>query len=367
LVEAVKQKDIATMPEASPLARQTIERIWISAAGRLGLRVVRNPAAFASYDGAGTLTIANDEALDADDSVAQLVFHELCHGLVQGPESGAQPDWGLSNQDAQDVWREHACLRLHVYLAGPFGLREMMAPTTEYRAYHDALGGDPFRPLDDPAAVLARSAIERVASREWLTVLRAALQATRDEVDRGKIESERGVLPDAGASGDTSASVNLHVSGFPVMEDPEKTCASCAWMYRGGRGRPVTRCRASAGADGVGLRVDEAMRACERWEAALDCQTCGACCREAYHSVTVAVRDPVVWKHPDLIERHGHRFEIRRTGERCAALVDRRNETAKSLPVFSCSIYDDRPTPCRQFEAGGSHCLVARRRVGLSR
>jgi hypothetical protein len=35
-------------------------------------------------------------------------------------------------------------------------------------------------------------------------------------------------------------------------------------------------------------------------------------------------------------------------------------------PTFACTIYDDRPRACRDFEAGGRHCLVARRRVGLS-
>jgi Fe-S-cluster containining protein len=87
------------------------------------------------------------------------------------------------------------------------------------------------------------------------------------------------------------------------------------------------------------------------------------------------VRDPVVWKHPELIVRHGHRFEIRRSGDRCAALeavepIDAGGHlgvlTSPARPTFACAIYQDRPHPCREFEAGGRHCLVARRRVGLS-
>jgi hypothetical protein len=35
-------------------------------------------------------------------------------------------------------------------------------------------------------------------------------------------------------------------------------------------------------------------------------------------------------------------------------------------PAYTCSIYEHRPRPCREFEAGGRHCLDARRRVGLS-
>jgi Fe-S-cluster containining protein len=68
----------------------------------------------------------------------------------------------------------------------------------------------------------------------------------------------------------------------------------------------------------------------------------------------------VVWQEPDLIVRHGARFEIRREGARCAAL---RVENSSS---YSCTIYEHRPRPCREFEAGGRHCLDARRRVGLS-
>jgi Fe-S-cluster containining protein len=79
--------------------------------------------------------------------------------------------------------------------------------------------------------------------------------------------------------------------------------------------------------------------------------------------VTVSVRDPVVWQEPDLIVRNGHRFEIRREGPRCAAL----QVTAAGAPRgYGCTIYEHRPHACREFAAGGRHCLEARRRVGLS-
>ena len=74
------------------------------------------------------------------------------------------------------------------------------------------------------------------------------------------------------------------------------------------------------------------------------------------------MRDPVVWQEPDLIVRHGPRFEIRREGSRCAAL-DVKGGEGRS---YTCTIYDNRPRPCREFAAGGRHCLDARRRVGLS-
>src|SRR6185369_10588014 len=147
-------------------------------------------------------------------------------------------------------------------------------------------------------------------------------------------------------------------------------------FYRGGRGPAVSRCRQSARGEGDGERTAAATRACARWEAPVDCETCGACCREAYHSVTVSVRDPVVWRQPALIMRSAHRFEILRDGDRCAALSIATNPPPPPISPepeqeperrFRCSIYADRPQACRDFEAGGRHCLDARRRVGLSR
>ena len=81
--------------------------------------------------------------------------------------------------------------------------------------------------------------------------------------------------------------------------------------------------------------------------------------------MTVSMRDPVVWQEPDLIVRHGARFEIRREGSRCAAL-DGWRDAARDASSYTCAIYENRPRPCREFAAGGRHCLDARRRVGLS-
>src|SRR5437868_3351770 len=123
----------------SPLARPKIERIWTTAAAEIGFEVVRTSDAYASSDGAGRILIGVDELLDDDDAVAQLVFHELCHALCEGPERARLPDWGLDNTGAESahVAHEHACLRLQVHLTAPYGLRDLMSPTTEYRAYHD--------------------------------------------------------------------------------------------------------------------------------------------------------------------------------------------------------------------------------------
>lgn len=343
----------------SPLAHPLIEAIWIATAQSIGWRVERVESSYASTDGRGQIAIGVDGILDGDDAIAQLIFHELCHGLVEGPAGWALPDWGLSNADARDVEHEHACLRVQIHLAEPVGLRELMAPTTEYRAYHDAVVGDPLSPTSDLAAALARDALERSESQPWIAALQQALSATRAALDHSAAPA---MAARADAAGDPTLPVALHPVGFRFGSDGGHSCGDCAWLYRGGRGRPVERCRQSAGEDGNGRRTDARFRACERWEPVVNCLDCGACCREAYHSVTVSVRDPVVWKQPDLIMRNGHRFEIRREGPRCAAL----SGDVSRPGSFSCAIYEDRPRACRDFEAGGRHCLVARRRVGLS-
>lgn len=367
----------------SPLSQSGIEEIWVAAAAATGWRIERASSAYASTDGSGKITIGLDEILDADDAVAQLIFHELCHGLVEGPTRSSAPDWGLNNADDRDVVREHACLRVQAHLAEPHGLRELMAPTTEYRGYHDAISGDPLVNDSDPAAALAADAVQRPQSAAWVQALQAALVQTRVVLDG--VATRTSVPAPPGA---------LHPVGFPLSDDARRSCGNCAWRYRGGRGRPVERCRQSAGADGNGRRTEARFHGCARWEPQVDCQTCGACCREAYHSVTVSVRDPMVWKQPHLVARNGHRFEVLRSGDRCAALKLQENPAAQIAatapvtpspvlsssraplpngahaapvhPRFSCDIYDDRPRTCRDFEAGGRHCLVARRRVGLT-
>jgi hypothetical protein len=327
----------ATRLAPSPLATPAIEVIWRAAAGALGFSIARTPDAYATSDGRGMIGIGVDEVLDADDALAQLVFHELCHAMTEGKGAMTSPDWGLDNVAAHVV-REHACLRFAAHLAGRFGLRAMMAPTTDYRAYHDALAEDPLAPDGDPATPIAVATRARFDASSWRAPLEEALARTAALVE------------------------SRHPIGFS-WGAPGETCGSCGWLYRGGRGAPVARCRQSAPPLGEGARTEPGHRACARWEPPVDCQACGACCREAYHSVTVSVRDPVVWQEPDLIVRHGHRFEIRREGERCAAL----NVAAPgSVPRYACTIYDNRPNPCRQFAAGGRHCLDARRRVGLS-
>jgi hypothetical protein len=333
------------MELTTPLADAEIDRLWIEAASRCGFRVERGDAAYASTDGNGTILLGSPETLDADDSVCQLVLHELCHALVQGEQSWRQVDWGLCNTDERDAVAEAACLRLQAHLATRHGLRAELRPTTSWRAYYEALPGEPLSPAaedDVPPCQQARAAVALAERRGLASVIDQALAATSARLQARSAP----VAPQ-------------HVAGFGPGPAGQ-TCGTCAWRYLGGRGAPVERCRQSAPETGDGVRVRSELPACERWEPPVDCARCGACCREAYHAVSVSMRDPVVWKQPALVVRNGHRFSLMRAGDRCAAL-----QVAAS--GYRCDIYEDRPRTCRDFERGGRHCLVARRRVGLSR
>ena len=326
-----------------------LDAIWIAAAEGVGLRVERTAHAFASTDGRGGLAIGTGETLDADDCLAQMILHELCHALVEGPESLTREDWGLDNETDRDLAREHACLRVQAALASPHGLRRVLAPTTEHRAFYDALAADPLAPRHDPSAVAARLALARANEPPWSPHLARALEATAAIVRAARpTASPRSLFALA------EERPARHPLGYPVRE--AESCASCAWRYVGGRGRAVDRCRHALGA-----RVEPSWPACDRWEPdeEVDCMRCGACCREAYGAVIVSPRDPVVRRRPSLIERDGDTLLLRRDGDRCAALEH-------DAGRYACRIYDDRPRTCREFDRRGEHCLTARRRVGLS-
>jgi hypothetical protein len=337
-----------------PLDRPEIDDLWGKAAAALGFRLARTRDAYATTDGRGTIAIGERDTLDDDDALAQLILHEICHALVQGETQWRTADWGLDNASDRDDVAEEACLRLQAHLADPHGLRALMTPTTPWRAYYAALGADPLRETsaaDSAACALAVTASRLAAEARISEPLTAALASTAAVVR---------------AAGDWSAGP-AHPLGFALRPGSE-TCGSCAWRYEGGRGKAVARCRQTAPEAGDGRRVLGAWPACVRWERALDCQDCGACCREAYHVVSVSMRDPAVWKQPDMIVRNGSRFSLLRSGDRCAALEVTRAvaESAHSGSRYACRIYDDRPRTCHEFTRGGRHCLTARRRVGLS-
>jgi hypothetical protein len=329
--------------------------VWVAAARRIGLRVVRTPDAYAASDGRGTLSIGDDATLDADDSLAQMIFHELCHSLVEGEDSFRAPDWGMAATEyagSAEDWREHACLRVQWVLTGRHGLRALFAPTTEFRTtFWDQLSGDVLTDRTDRSTQAAIAGLRRALHPPWAPALTEALLATsRIAIETAKHASEPDVLWHR-----VTAPRPPHPTGLPSGETG--ACGSCAWRYDQ---RGASRCRQAD------AKVDPSWAGCERYEAALDCQTCGACCRAAYHSVEVSRRDPAVKKQPSFIVDRTTYLEIRRDGDRCAALAGGEFAADGTASPYHCVIYDDRPRTCRDFTLGSGHCLTARRRVGLS-
>lgn len=159
-----------------------LELIWLVTARRLGLHVRRDASIFSMTDGSGLLALGPREDLDPDDTLAQMVFHELCHWITNGLESFHVRDWGFPLDDDIDL-REHTCLRLQAWLADTVGLRHMLAPTGIFRQYYDRVPPDPLEPLDDTpwearVVVEASAAIARAQGEPWGAPLREALRAT---------------------------------------------------------------------------------------------------------------------------------------------------------------------------------------------
>ncbi|MBP8806886.1 MAG: YkgJ family cysteine cluster protein [Kofleriaceae bacterium] len=352
-----------------------LAEVWLATAARLGLTVERRPDAYAATDGRGRLVIGSDDTLDVDDSLAQMIFHELCHWLVSGLASRAEPDWGLDNITTRDAWREHATLRLQRTIAGRYGLDRFFAPTTDYRVFWDALPADPLADRGDPSVVAAIRALALAERPPFAPALGDALAATAAIV----AAAAPFAAPDSLARGTTVPPP--HPTGLPAGVDDGRRCGGCAWRHDV-RGR--ARCRQ------VEAAIDPTWPGCERFEPALDCQTCGACCREAYHAVRVGPRDPVRTAAPDyVVDRAAledgprppaaERYQLARRPhpgplpgqevDRCAALTGGAlvaRGDGLTTTGYACAIYDVRPATCRDFTLGSAHCLTARRRVGLS-
>ncbi|MCC6875809.1 MAG: YkgJ family cysteine cluster protein [Sandaracinaceae bacterium] len=322
-----------------------LDRVWLTAAERMGLSIARSSEVFASTDGRGRLTLGDPSTLDADDCLAQMIFHELCHSLVQGPESFEQIDWGLDNESDRDLSREHGCLRAQAFLLSWYGLERVLAPTTDHRAFYDAIVEHPLE-ASERSVELARIAAGRSERFPWAPHLHDALRATSAIVH---------ALPGAPAGSlwaERRPARRLHPAApWPLHRDPALRCENCAWYSRG-------RCRQA------GARVRASAQACIRFESGtgVDCRRCGACCREAYHAVDVGPRERFVTRHPDLLVREDGRLGVRRAGERCAAL----DGLGTDLAPYTCRVYEDRPRTCRELARASDNCLDARRRVGLS-
>lgn len=181
-----------TVRDISKTYTDPLSLVWTHAAGRMGMRVVRSAEVNASWDGAGVLTIGTDETLDADDCLAQMVLHEVCHALVEGPDCLTQLDWGLRNEPDAKA-HEHAALRLQAALADRVGMRAFFAATTVFRSYYDRLPAEPLTaqplakdPEEEQAIAMARAGWERSQQGPWADALSEAL--TRSALIAGALD-----------------------------------------------------------------------------------------------------------------------------------------------------------------------------------
>jgi len=336
-----------------------VDLIWIRAANDLGLTIQRSADAFAAYDGKGTLTIAEASHFDADDCLAQMIFHEICHWLVAGKRGNLLEDWGLSNIDDRDLVYEYAAHRVQAALAHPFGLRHFMAVTTDWRPYWDALPDNPLLGDDDPATPIAREAFYLARSEPFHPVLNRSLAATAAIADAVRGVASEGSL--------WKLTQPRHRLGS-LLSKSQQSCGSCAWAVGGAKtntDRLTCRQHKEPGKAAPTVEADE--RACERWEPRFDeqeCGPCGACCREGFDVLTVTNRDPFRKLHPELIQlRDDGQHCVPRPEGACVALEG----SGSPAQPYRCRVYETRPKNCGDFEVAADACLIARRRVGLSR
>lgn len=339
--------------------------LWLRAAEKLGISVVRSADAYAAWDGRGTLTLATDEHLDPDDCLAQMILHEVCHLLVSGEAAREQPDWGLDNTSPKDLVYEYATNRLQAALAQPYGLREFMAVTTVWRRYYDALPRDPLSPSDDAAAQLARSGWQRAQQSPYRQVLHEALSAT----------AAIAALTQAAAPADSlwQRARGMHAAGFALHTDASLRCGDCAWASEDESGaltcrqthadcQPLIHRLEELRSD---VEVDAQQRACEHYEprpVQQDCFSCGACCHRGFDVVEVGAEEEFAQRHPDLIAvRSEGRYVVPRREGHCVALTGK----GTTAEPYLCRHYEERPRSCRDFAVGGDACLIARRRCGI--
>ena len=347
--------DADRLDEAAQILRPGLDRryqdpldlIWIHAAARLGMRVVRSEEVYAAWDGRAELTLTASGGFDPDDSLAQLIFHEICHALTEGPERVHVVDWGLENTDRRDLVREHACHRVQAALADPFGLRELLAVTTVYRPYYDALPPEPLAPGADPAIPIARAGHRRGVSGPWAAPIAEALRATA--------QLAAIVAPFAPPESLWRLARPPHPTALGPGDDPTRLCGGCAWAQPSDEG---LRCVVAAGAI-----VQADWMGCKHHEAPLDaaaCGRCGACCREAFHQVSVEDGAALYTESPELIAHDEYGAHLPRPGGRCVLL----RGDGQAAP-YLCARYAARPSACAEFEPGGESCREARRRLGL--
>ena len=141
-----RSRDVMNPPDRQPIAprcdEQTVgavratDPLWVQLLEHAGFRLARRSTSYVWYDGRGEVAIAPDEELDADDTLAQIILHEMVHLLVQGEEARTEPDWGLDNLTDSDAYLEEAALVVQLRLLTLWGLEAVLVPTTDFRGYY---------------------------------------------------------------------------------------------------------------------------------------------------------------------------------------------------------------------------------------
>lgn len=338
-----------------------LDQIWISVATEFGLTLMRDASTYASTNGNGLLTIATTDCLDSDDCLAQMILHEVCHGLTEGEASFGKADWGLPNMPDQvnesTKIREHACLRLQAALTRPYGLDQLLAPTTEFRAYYDQLPENPIQSLSlvqDPACMIAQEALQLARKAPYHQILRKALSKTASIHQMMKnLSFPSSKIPSIWK---TAPPPLLHPSLFPFSkENKEHTCQTCAWFQQ-----QKGECSKSKVFFESNPKISKHSSACVMYEKSLDCQSCAACCRDFFELVPIRKTDTILKKAPFLIQKQDNRFFMRREHKKCVALEHLNSQS------HHCSIYQDRPQTCQDFTQGSQACLLARQKTGIS-
>lgn len=150
----------------------------------------------------------------------------------------------------------------------------------------------------------------------------------------------------------------VHPLGF-ACGPQNASCADCAWNAN-------DRCLQTFRPGKAGKRIDRNWQACVRWEPRLtddSCGICGACCREGYSLAPVKRWETMAKAHPEWVTDSVQGPCLARPDGKCVALA---GDGSESSP-WRCRDYVVRMRACSELAAGSKACLVARRRVGLSR
>ena len=152
-------------------ALRALDERWITfLREHFNAKLQRSPDAYVSWlADRRTLIVSPDHDLDPDDTIAQIVLHELCHHLVEGHHSDQFDDWGLDNITDQHLANEYAALRLQAAILDPHALRPWLNPTTDHRWFYESLHAHPLQSPAHPETDATSTALAREGWDRWLS------------------------------------------------------------------------------------------------------------------------------------------------------------------------------------------------------